>query len=317
MYFRPAPSIRPSEITPHPVYLERRRFMGRLMAGALAGGLGLAGCDAASAPRGQPLAFQRRHPASTDEPPTAYETITTYGNFYEFGPDKDDPGKHAPRLLRPRPWQVRIEGEVKRPFTLDIDDILKLAPLEERIYRLRCVEGWSMVVPWIGFPLSELIRRCDITGNARFVEFVTLADPSQMPYVRVPLLPWPYLEAVRLDEAMHPLAIIAVGLYGEVLPNQNGAPLRVVFPWKYGFKSGKSIVAIRFVERQPQTIWMRAAGGEYGFYANVNPEVDHPRWSQATERRLGEFFKRKTLMFNGYAEEVGPLYAGMDLRRFF
>lgn len=317
MLIRPRPDIPPSEITPHTLYLERRKFVGQLAAGALIGGLGLGGGAAAVVPRGAPLPFQRRHPASTDEPPTAYETITTYGNFYEFGPDKDDPGKLAPRLLRPRPWQVRIEGAVKRPLTFGIEDILKFAPLEERIYRLRCVEGWSMVVPWIGFPLSELIKRCDITSNARFVEFVTLADPSQMPYVRVPFLDWPYHEAVRLDEAMHPLAIIAVGLYGEVLPNQNGAPLRVVFPWKYGFKGAKSIVAIRFLEHQPETVWTKSPGGEYGFYANVNPNVDHPRWSQARERRLGEFFKRKTLMFNGYAEQVAPLYAGMDLRRFY
>ena len=317
MLIRPRPDIPPSEITPHALYLERRKFLGQLAAGAIIGGLGIHGNTASAAARGEALPFRSRHPASTDEPPTAYETITTYGNFYEFGPDKDDPGKLAPRLLRPRPWQVRIEGAVKRPLSFGIDDILKFAPLEERIYRLRCVEGWSMVVPWIGFPLAELIKRCDITGNARFVEFVTLADPSQMPYVRVPFLEWPYHEAVRLDEAMHPLAIVAVGLYGEVLPNQNGAPLRVVFPWKYGFKGAKSIVAIRFLERQPETVWTKSPGGEYGFYANVNPDVDHPRWSQAKERRLGEFFKRKTLMFNGYADQVAPLYAGMDLRRFY
>jgi sulfoxide reductase catalytic subunit YedY len=224
--------------------------------------------------------------------------------------------KYAHRL-RTRPWTVQVEGEVKRPQTFGIDDILKWAPLEERVYRLRCVEGWSMVVPWIGFPFQELIKRAEVTGNARFVEFWTLADPEQMPYVRTPFLEWPYVEALRLDEAAHPLTLLAVGVYGEVLPNQNGAPLRLVVPWKYGFKGAKSIVKIRFVARQPDTVWTKAASDEYGFYSNVNPDVDHPRWSQATERRLGEFLKRKTLPFNGYGDQVASLYAGMDLRKYF
>jgi len=254
----------------------------------------------------------------TMEKPTAYNDVTTYNNFYEFGTDKADPSKNA-HTLKPRPWSVNVEGEVKRPGTLDIDALLKLAPLEERIYRLRCVEGWSMVIPWVGWPLQELIKRVEPTGNAKFVEFVTLADKAQMPGLRSSVLDWPYVEGLRLDEAMHPLTLLAFGLYGEVLPNQNGAPLRLVVPWKYGFKSGKSIVKIRFVEKEPRTAWVKAASQEYGFYSNVNPNVDHPRWSQATERRIGEdgLFqkKRPTLMFNGYEAQVGQLYAGLDLKK--
>jgi sulfoxide reductase catalytic subunit YedY len=250
--------------------------------------------------------------------PTAYGDVTSYNNFSEFGTDKSDPARRA-GTLRPRPWSVVVEGEVAKPQTLDLDALLKLAPMEDRIYRLRCVEGWSMVVPWVGYSLAELIRRVEPTGNAKFVQFVTLADKAQMPGLHSSVLDWPYVEGLRMDEAMHPLALLAFGLYGEVLPNQNGAPVRIVVPWKYGFKSAKSIVKIRFVDKQPRTSWELAAPQEYGFYSNVNPKVDHPRWSQAGERRIGEdgLFtkKRPTLMFNGYEAQVGQLYAGMDLRR--
>ncbi|MFY8086438.1 MAG: protein-methionine-sulfoxide reductase catalytic subunit MsrP, partial [Rubrivivax sp.] len=258
--------------------------------------------------------------ALTVEKLTPYGDVTTYNNFYEFGTDKSDPARAA-GSLKTRPWTVAVEGEVKKPGVYDIDSLLKLAPMEERVYRLRCVEGWSMVIPWVGYSLAELIKRVEPTGNAKFVQFVTLADRAQMPGLRSSVLEWPYVEALRLDEAMHPLTLLAFGLYGEILPNQNGAPLRLVVPWKYGFKSGKSLVKIRFVEKQPLTSWEKAAPQEYGFYSNVNPKVDHPRWSQATERRIGEggLFdkKRPTLMFNGYEPQVGQLYAGMDLKRQF
>jgi len=259
-------------------------------------------------------------PLSTMERPTSLEDATTYNNFYEFGTDKSDPVRYA-GTLQTRPWTVVVEGEVAKPKTYDIEELLKLAPQEERIYRMRCVEGWSMVIPWVGYPLAELIKRVEPNGSAKFVEFVTLADPKQMPGLRSGVLGWPYLEGLRMDEAMHPLTLLTFGMYGGVLPNQNGAPIRMAVPWKYGFKSGKSIVKIRFTEKQPLTSWGRAGPSEYGFYSNVNPEVDHPRWSQATERRIGEdgFLqrKRKTLMFNGYADQVGQLYAGMDLRKNF
>ena len=255
-------------------------------------------------------------PYSTSEPKTPFDDVTSYNNFYEFGTEKSDPAANA-GTLRPRPWTVEIEGEVARPQAVDIDQLIKWAPLEERIYRMRCVEAWSMVVPWLGFPLSDLIKRVEPTSRARYVAFTTLLDPAQMPGQQRRVLDWPYVEGLRLDEAMHPLAILAVGLYGKPLPNQNGAPLRLVVPWKYGFKGIKSIVKIRFTEAQPPTSWNVAAAGEYGFYANVNPAVDHPRWSQATERRIGDFRRRPTLAFNGYAEQVAGLYSGMDLRRFF
>lgn len=313
MLIRRPSDIPPSEITPPTLYARRREFIKN--GAALAGALGLGGLPAfAEIPRGQKLDGLRKSALSTDEKPTSYENITSYGNFYEFGPNKDSPLKNAQRL-RTRPWTIQIDGEVKRPQTVAIDDLLKWAPLEERIYRLRCVEGWSMVVPWVGFSLAEVIRRAEITGNAKYVEFHSLADPEQMPYVRTPVLDWPYVEGLRLDEAMHPLTLLAVGLYGEVLPKQNGAPVRLVVPWKYGFKSAKSIVRIRFVAQQPKTAWVKATPEEYGFYSNVNPEVDHPRWSQAQERRIGDFLKRKTLPFNGYAEQVAHLYTGMDLRK--
>jgi methionine sulfoxide reductase catalytic subunit len=315
-----------SDITPRAVYEQRRRFLRQLALGGA--GTALASwaqrealAQDATAPRpGQlaPLAAQRSAVpgALTMEKLTAYKDISSYNNFYEFGTDKSDPMRNA-HTLRTRPWTVAIEGAVKKPQTLGIEDLLKLSALEERTYRLRCVEGWSMVIPWVGFSLSELIKRVEPTGNAKYVEFHTLADPKQMPHLRSSVLDWPYVEGLRLDEAMHPLAMLAVGLYGEVLPNQSGAPVRLVVPWKYGFKSAKSIVRIRFVEQQPKTAWVKAAAQEYGFYSNVNPKVDHPRWSQATERRIGEdgLFqkKRPTQMFNGYEAQVGQLYAGMDL----
>jgi sulfoxide reductase catalytic subunit YedY len=258
--------------------------------------------------------------AVTMEKQTPLADVTGYNNYYEFGTDKSDPARAA-HTLKTRPWTVAVEGEVKKPGTFGIDELLKLGAMEERIYRLRCVEGWSMVIPWVGYSLSELIRRVEPTGNAKFVQLVTLADRAQMPGLSSSVLQWPYTEGLRIDEAMQPLAMLVFGLYGQVLPNQNGAPLRLVVPWKYGFKSAKSIVKIRFVEQQPATSWSLAAPEEYGFYSNVNPKVDHPRWSQATERRLGEadLFakKRPTAMFNGYEAQVGQLYAGMDLKRLF
>jgi sulfoxide reductase catalytic subunit YedY len=316
-----------SEITPKAVYRSHRLSRRRLLSAAAAAALPVTGLPAAapSTPRPGKLAplpggKSGVAGALVMDKPTSYQDVTTYNNFYEFGTDKSDPARAAGRL-KTRPWTVAVEGEVAKPGTWDIEALLKLAPMEERIYRLRCVEGWSMVVPWVGWSLAELIRRVEPTGNARFVQFVTLADRAQMPGLSSSVLDWPYVEALRLDEAMHPLTLLAFGLYGEVLPNQNGAPLRLVVPWKYGFKSGKSIVKIRFVDKQPRTSWELAAPSEYGFYSNVNPKVDHPRWSQATERRIGEdgllAKKRPTLMFNGYEAQVGALYAGMDLRRFF
>lgn len=254
------------------------------------------------------------------EKPTPYKDASSYNNFYEFGTDKADPAVNA-HTLKTTPWTIEVEGLVKNPGKFALEDLLKLSPMEERIYRLRCVEGWSMVIPWVGYSLAQLIKRVAPLGSAKYVEFVTLADPKTMPYVGSRILDWPYTEALRLDEAMHPLTLLSFGMYGEILPKQNGAPVRLVVPWKYGFKSGKSIVKIRFTEKQPATAWNKAAANEYGFFSNVNPTVDHPRWSQATERRIGEdgLFakKRKTLMFNGYEAQVGQLYAGMDLQKFF
>jgi methionine sulfoxide reductase catalytic subunit len=252
------------------------------------------------------------------EKPTPAPLVTSYCNFYEFGTEKDDPPRYAPGRLKTRPWTLRIEGEVKAPRTFDIESLLMLAPMEERVYRLRCVEAWSAVVPWVGYPLAELIRRVEPTGNAKFVEFTTLADPKQMPGLGSSVIDWPYTEGLRLDEAMHPLTLLTFGMYGQVLPAQNGAPLRLVVPWKYGFKSAKSIVRIRLTDKQPATAWLKSNPNEYGFYSNVNPERDHPRWSQKSERRLGEEIfsrRRPTLMFNGYAEQVAALYAGMDLMK--
>jgi len=319
--------IAASEITPRETYLSRRQLL------AL-GGAGMAGTwlSRSALAQGAPGKLARL-PATPNnayvvtEKRTPYEDVTTYNNFYEFGTDKSDPARNA-GTLRPRPWQVAVEGLVKHPKTYDIDELLKLAPMEERVYRLRCVEGWSMVIPWIGYPLAELIKRVEPQPGAKFVQFITLADKKQMPGLGSSVLDWPYSEGLRMDEAMHPLALLTFGLYGEVLPNQNGAPVRMVLPWKYGFKSAKSIVKIRFVDKQPPTSWNLAAANEYGFYSNVNPDVDHPRWSQATERRIGEdkggggfsaLFapKRKTLPFNGYGAQVASLYQGMDLRKNF
>ncbi|SMF93277.1 sulfoxide reductase catalytic subunit YedY [Methylomagnum ishizawai] len=302
--------IRSSEITPPELFHDRRRFL-QMTLGATA----LAALPPVFA-AGLPLAGIRKSQYTVDDKPTPYESVTTYNNFYEFGTAKEDPAQYAGGL-KTRPWTIAVEGEVHKAQAFDIEDILKMAPLEERIYRLRCVEAWSMVVPWVGFPLAELLKRVEPTGNAKFVEFTTLQDAAQMPGQRTRVLDWPYREGLRMDEAMHPLTLLTVGLYGEVLPNQNGAPVRIVVPWKYGFKSAKSIVRIRLVEQQPQTTWNDAAPGEYGFYANVNPAVDHPRWSQAKERRIGEFLKRPSLPFNGYAEQVAPLYGGMDLKKYF
>ena len=316
-----APDIRYSEITPRSLYLRRREFIQAAAAAALGGAASLAPglVDTAGAQIAGPGALPKlpnvkTSPFSTTEKPTSYKDVTSYNNFYEFGSDKADPAVNA-RRFRPRPWKITIEGHVAKPGTFDIDEFLKPYVLEERIYRLRCVETWSAVIPWVGIPLAEVIKRVEPTSQAKFVEFVTLYDPNQMPGQRSDILQWPYVEGLRLDEAKNPLAILAVGMYGEVMPNQNGAPIRLVVPWKYGFKSGKSIVKIRFVDAAPRTAWMVSAPREYGFYANVNPTVDHPRWSQARERRLGEFLPRKSVMFNGYADQVASLYGGMDLRR--
>jgi sulfoxide reductase catalytic subunit YedY len=317
MLIRRPVDIPASEITPPSVWLRRRELVRVAAAASLVGGMGAASAQSPNAPK---LAA-RPSPLSTMEKPTPYRLVTEYCNFYEFGTDKEDPARLAPKMLRPRPWSVVVDGEVRRGRTFDIDELLKLAPLEERVYRLRCVEAWSAVVPWIGFPLADLIRRVEPTGNAKFVEFTTLADPKQMPGLRASVIDWPYTEGLRMDEAMHPLTLLTFGMYGEVLPNQNGAPVRIVVPWKYGFKSAKSLVRIRFVEKAPVNSWQRSQPSEYGFYSNVNPTVDHPRWSQASERRLGEdglFAKRRpTLMFNGYGEQVAQLYSGMDLRKFY
>ena len=317
-----------SDITPRAVYEDRRRLM-KLAAGGAAGSVlaGWAGRQAMAqtvAP-GKLAALagiqSRVDGAQAMDKPTEYKDASTYNNYYEFGTDKSDPAKNA-HTLKTRPWSVAVEGLVKKPGNFNIEDLLQLSPQEDRIYRLRCVEGWSMVIPWVGYSLAELIKKVEPLGNARYVEFLTLADPKTMPFVGSRVLDWPYAEGLRMDEAMHPLTMLAFGMYGEVLPNQNGAPVRLVVPWKYGFKSAKSIVKIRFVEQQPGTAWNKAASNEYGFYSNVNPLVDHPRWSQATERRIGDggglFAKRrKTEMFNGYEAQVGKLYAGMDLKKNF
>jgi sulfoxide reductase catalytic subunit YedY len=289
------------------------------MVGAAALALAPRPDEAATPPAGPALQATPNAAYHLDEAPTPLKDVTSYNNFYEFGVNKDDPARLAV-TLKPRPWHVKVDGLCAKPQELDIEQILRLAPLEERIYALRCVEGWSMVIPWIGFPLATLLKRAEPKSQAKYVEFTTLLDPEQFPAQKKGLftfasLDWPYTEGLRLDEALHPLTLLTVGLYGQVLPNQNGAPVRVVIPWKYGFKSAKSIVRIRFVDKEPKTAWNTAAPQEYGFYSNVNPDVDHPRWSQATERRIGEFRRRKTLMLNGYADQVASLYTGMDLRK--
>ena len=311
-----------SEITPREIFEARRTFIRQMAVGSIAsaGVMEMLSREAfAQSAKAQKLAGKPNAGYIVMDKQTPYKDATTYNNFYEFGTDKADPAQTA-CSLRPRPWTIAIEGEVKKPMTLDLDALMKLAPLEERVYRLRCVEGWSMVIPWTGYSLSELIKKVEPTSNAKFVEFTSLADKTQMPGLRSPVLQWPYVEGLRIDEANHPLAMLALGMYGEVLPNQNGAPVRMVLPWKYGFKSAKSIVKIRFTKDQPRTAWNVSAPQKYGFYSNVNPDVDHPRWSQATERRIGEdgFLtrKRKTLMFNGY-NDVASLYTGMDLKKFF
>jgi sulfoxide reductase catalytic subunit YedY len=318
----------PSEITPRAAYEGRRDLLKLLATGvagaAIASWAGREALAQAAAP-GKLAALKGEKSAvpgaQTMEKLTDYKDATSYNNFYEFGTDKGDPVKNA-GTLKTRPWTVEVEGLVKKPGKYAIEDLIKLSAQEERIYRLRCVEGWSMVIPWVGYSLAELIKRVEPQGSAKYVEFITLADPKTMPFVGSRVLDWPYAEGLRMDEAMHPLTLLTFGMYGEVLPNQNGAPVRIVVPWKYGFKSAKSIVKIRFVEKEPGTAWNKAAAQEYGFYSNVNPNVDHPRWSQATERRIGDgsglFAKRhKTLLFNGYEAQVGQLYAGMDLKKFY
>jgi sulfoxide reductase catalytic subunit YedY len=312
---------RPSEITPRALFVSRRRFLATGAAGALAAGFVVAraapaGAASDNASHGAKIANVVKTPWGADEKLTDYDAITSYNNFYEFGTGKEEPSENA-HLLKTRPWTVAVDGLCAKPAMIDIDTLLAANRLEERIYRMRCVEAWSMVVPWVGIPLATIIDRAEPLGSAKFVAFQTLLDPAQMPGQRRPILAWPYVEGLRLDEARHPLTLLAVGLYGEVLPNQNGAPIRVVVPWKYGFKSIKSIVHIRFVESMPPTSWNREAPQEYGFYSNVNPAVDHPRWSQKRERRIGEFFRRDTLPFNGYGAEVADLYKGMDLVKWF
>jgi len=309
------PRIAPSEITPPERYFNRRT----LLAGALAAGASAVLRAEPPSPPAATLNYTRNSRYSVSEQPNKFEEIAGYNNFYEFGTDKESPSENA-HTLKTRPWSVTVHGEAEVRGTFELDDLLKNLPLEERVYRFRCVEAWSLVVPWVGFPLSDLLARFKPTSRAKYVEFTTLFDPRQMPGQRTPVLEWPYVEGLRMDEAMHPLTLMVVGLYGRVLPNQDGAPLRLIVPWKYGFKSIKSIVKIGFSEQQPSTTWNIAAAHEYGFYANVNPQVDHPRWSQASERRIGAPFfaaRRPTLMFNGYADQVASLYQGMDLRRYF
>jgi sulfoxide reductase catalytic subunit YedY len=343
MIILPKTDIIPSEITPKAVFDDRRRFIKQagfgLATASLLGNQVLAATIKSGTTEGDGRLIGRANQTKSiaqigpskkisgyqktaygaEEKLTEYKDATTYNNFYEFGTDKSDPAETS-NLFKTDPWSVSIEGEVKQNKTLTMEDVFKLFPLEERIYRMRCVEGWSMVIPWIGLPLASLIKWAEPTGNAKFVEFISFSDRRQMPGTNLPILDWPYNEGLRLDEAMNPLTILAVGLYGETLPNQNGAPMRLVVPWKYGFKGGKSIVKIRFTEKMPRTAWMKAGPSEYGFYANVNPTVDHPRWTQSSEKRIGTglFSKRiRTQMFNGYTEQVGQLYAGMDLAKNF
>jgi sulfoxide reductase catalytic subunit YedY len=315
MIIRRPPDIPSSEITPHPTYFDRRAFIRAAAAGTAGVALAPSALRGVERPTGddQQKRFQDME-SELGESVNSYEDITTYNNFYEFGTGKSDPARRSGDF-EPRPWTVAIEGHVARPGEYQLEDFLAPHALEDRVYRMRCVEAWSMVVPWRGFPLADLIQRVEPTGSAKFVEFTTLVRPSQMPGQRSRVLDWPYIEGLRLDEAMNPLTLMVTGVYGEDLPNQNGAPLRLIVPWKYGFKGIKSIVKIRFVEEMPRNSWWVTNPREYGFYANVNPEVDHPRWSQGRERRLGEFRRRETLMFNGYADQVAHMYAGMDLSR--
>ncbi len=323
MLIRKPNDIPSSEITSQSAYLNRRNFIsGAAAAGAMALGADRVGqlVDPTSKVyAGTKLETVTSPLSTTGETLTTLKDITSYNNFYEFGSDKGDPARYAGKL-QTRPWTVSVEGLVKNKKTFDIDMLLKLVPLEERVYRLRCVEAWSMVIPWVGYSLSEFIKRCEPLGSAKYVQFLSLADPKQMPYMKTVSLNWPYSEGLRMDEAMHPLTLLTFGLYGEALPNQDGAPVRLIVPWKYGFKSAKSIVKIRFVAEQPHTAWNDMAPREYGFYSNVNPDVDHPRWTQRNERRIGEAFykqRRATLMFNGYGDQVAQLYTGMDLKKNF
>ncbi|MEL0129948.1 MAG: protein-methionine-sulfoxide reductase catalytic subunit MsrP [Betaproteobacteria bacterium] len=309
------PTVLPSDITPETVFNNRRRFMSASFASSSLILLPNARADQVADNSKVSLDFKESE-FSTDEELTSKHDATTYNNFYEFGTDKEDPVKHA-HLMKTQGWQLSVEGEVHKPKTFDLDALLQLAPLEERVYRLRCVEAWSMVIPWLGFPLSTLLKVVEPTGNAKFVEFLSLHDPEQMPGQNYNVLDWPYIEGLRIDEAMNPLTLLTLGMYGHRLPNQNGAPVRLVAPWKYGFKSAKSIVKIKLVEKQPVSSWNKASPNEYGFYSNVNPAVSHPRWSQRKERRIGEFFKRDTMMFNGYGEWVSELYRDMDLTKYF
>jgi len=318
--------ISAADITPPEKFWTRRALLaggaalgGAALGGAALGGAALARAAAAEDAAGAPLVYAKNPTFSVSETPTSYRDATTYNNYYEFGTDKSDPAQNS-QNFRTKPWSVSIGGEAEVTGSFTLEDILKPHALEERIYRMRCVEGWSMVIPWVGFPLGDLLKRFKPTSKAKFVEFKTLYDPKQMPGERGSVLPWPYVEGLRMDEAMNPLTLLAVGVYGKTLPNQNGAPLRLVVPWKYGFKGIKAIVSIKFTERAPQTTWAQSAPTEYGFFANVNPAVDHPRWSQATERRIGAslFAQRQpTLPFNGYGAQVASLYTGMDLRRYF
>jgi len=316
MLIRKSPDLRYSDVTPRDLYLNRRRFLGA--AGmAAAGAAGFLGASETAQAVAAKIPNIAKSPLSlTSEKPTPYEAVTTYNNYYEFGTGKDEPSKNA-QQFKTNPWSLTVDGEVGKKKTFGYDDLLKIAPLEERIYRMRCVESWSVIVPWIGFPLSALLKQVEPTSKAKFVAFESYYDTKQMPLGRQAGIPLPYVEGLRLDEAMHPLAILAVGIYDETLPNQNGAPIRLVVPWKYGFKGIKSIVRIRLVGSQPPSTWNISASSEYGFYSNVNPAVDHPRWSQATERRLGNLFRVKTLPFNGYGDQVASLYAGMDLKKFY
>jgi sulfoxide reductase catalytic subunit YedY len=316
MLIRKAPDVRSSEITPKDVYLRRREFLQASAVAMVAAGCAALPGDAAAQARVKLKGPIKKSPlSSTNEKVNLYEHVTSYNNFYEFGTDKTDPKANA-KNFRTTPWTLEVEGLVAKPARYQLEDFIKPFALEERIYRMRCVEAWSMVIPWVGIPLKDVIDRVEPTGKAQYVEFITLNDPSRMPYQRSDILDWPYIEGLRLDEARHPLSILAVGIYDEVMPPQNGAPIRLVVPWKYGFKGGKSIVKMRFVDKQPKNTWQTMAAHEYGFYANVNPQVDHPRWSQARERRLPDLLATtRTQMFNGYADQVASLYSGMDLRK--
>jgi methionine sulfoxide reductase catalytic subunit len=318
MLIKKAADIPSSDITSESLYLRRREFLqaaGVATAAAITGVIGADEIVQAQGPATTPLTVKGKMVTTTDKL-TPLKDVTTYNNFYEFGVDKEDPSENSGNF-KPKPWSVTVEGQCGKPGTYTLEDIMKPHSLEERVYRMRCVEAWSMVIPWVGFPLGDLLKRFDPTGDAKFVEFTTVMRPSEMPGQRRAFLPWPYKEGLRMDEAMHPLTIMAVGLYGQTLPNQDGAPLRLVVPWKYGFKGIKSIVKINFVGKQPLNTWQQMSSAEYGFYSNVNPNVDHPRWSQGSERRIGEFFKRKTLMFNGYADQVASLYTGLNLQKNF